>query len=154
MCPRNIVEGNIGLHVHEKYFCSIRKSQNISFNQVIKDELKQNFEVVDNVISDKHVESFIKYENKHKRVQSQLTNMINYDIEPFNTNKCVPYSNCIYKLSRVSGKNYRHITEQEYEKCRKHSIVFKGLDYFNKLLAYVLQFKGKAKRINNNNNNI
>ena len=104
MCPRNIVEGNIVLHVHENYFCLIRKPQNISFNQVIKDELKQNFKVVDNVISDKHVESFIKYENKHKRVQSQLTNMIVYDIETFNTSKCVPYSNCIHRLSKVSGK--------------------------------------------------
>ena len=30
------------------------------------------------------------------KVQSQLTNMIVYDKENFNTVKCVPFSNCIY----------------------------------------------------------
>ena len=30
-----------------------------------------------------------------KKVQSQLTNMIVYDIETFSTIKCVPYANCI-----------------------------------------------------------
>ena len=43
--------------------------------------------------------------------------MIVYDIETFNTIKCVPYSNCIYRLSNISGKYYRDITEKEYQKC-------------------------------------
>ena len=30
--------------------------------------------------------------------------MIVYDLETFNTIKCVPYSNCIYRLSKIAGE--------------------------------------------------
>ena len=147
--PRNITQRDTALKIHNNHFCLIWKSDRISFNQVIENELKPNFKVVDNVISDKHVKSYIKYEYKPKKVQSQLTNMIVYDIETFSTIKCVPYANCIYRLSKISGKYYRDISEKEYQKCLNDCIVFKGLDNINKMLDDVLQFKGEAKRINN-----
>ena len=75
--------------------------------------------------------------------------MIVYDIETFNTIKCVPYANCIYRLSKISGKYYRDISQKEYQKCLNDCIVFKGLDNINRMLDYVLQFKGEPKRINN-----
>ena len=75
--------------------------------------------------------------------------MIVYDIETFSTIKCVLYSNCIYRLSKISGKYYRDISEKEYQKCLNDCIIFKGLDNINKMLDYVLQFKGEPKRINN-----
>ena len=75
--------------------------------------------------------------------------MIVYDIEAFSTIKCVPYANCINRLSKISGKYYRDISEKEYQKCLNDCIVFKGLDNINKMLDYVLQFKGEPKRINN-----
>ena len=68
--------------------------------------MKLNFNVVDNVTSDKHVKSFIKYQYKLKKVQSQLTNMIVYDIETFNTDRAVPFAIAIYRLSKLSGKLY------------------------------------------------
>ena len=60
--PRNITRRNTALFVYNNHFCSIEKSSNISFNQVIENELKPNFKVIDNVISHKHVRSFIKNE--------------------------------------------------------------------------------------------
>ena len=66
--PRNFTQRNTALKIHENHFCLIWKSENISFNQVIEDELKPNFKVVDNVISDKHVKSFIKYEDNPKEL--------------------------------------------------------------------------------------
>ena len=75
--------------------------------------------------------------------------MIVYDIETFSTIKCVPYANCIYRLSKLSGKYYRDISEKEYQKCLNDCIVFKGLDNINKMLDYVLQYKGEPKRIIN-----
>ena len=60
--PRSVTQRNIALKVHNHHFCLIWKSNGTSFNQVIENELKQNFKVVDNVISDKHVKSFIKYD--------------------------------------------------------------------------------------------
>ena len=67
--------------------------------------------------------------------------MVVYDKDTFNTIKCVPYSNCIYRLSKISGKYNRDISEKEYQKCRKGCIVFKGLDNINEMLDYVSQFK-------------
>ena len=60
--------------------------------------------------------------------------MIVYDIEIFSTIKCVPYANCIYRLSKISGKYYRAIPEKNYQKCLNDRIVFKGLDNINKML--------------------
>ena len=148
VCPRNIAQRNIALKIHNNHFCLIWKSNGVSFDRAIK-ELKDNFRVVDNVISDKHVKSYIKYEYKPKKVQSQLTNMIVYDIETFSTIKCVPYANCIYRLSKISGKYYRDISEKEYQKCLNDCIVFKGFDNINKMLDYVLHYKGEPKRYNN-----
>ena len=146
VCPRNITQRNIALKIHNNHFCLIWKSNGVSFEKAIK-ELKDNFRVVDNVISDKHVKSFIKYEYKPKKVQSQLTNVVVYDIETFSTIKCVPYANCFYRLSKISGKYYRDISEKEYQKCLNDCIVFKGLDNINKMLDYVLQLKGEPKKL-------
>ena len=63
-------------------------------------------------------------------------------METFNTIKCVPYANCIYKPSKISGKNIRDILEKKYEKCLNDCIDFRGLDNIKERLDYVLQFKG------------
>ena len=78
--PRSITQKDIALNIHKNHFCLIWKSIGISYDKGIK-ELKDNFKVIDNVISDKHVKSYIKYEYKPKKSQSQLTNMIVYDLE-------------------------------------------------------------------------
>ena len=106
--PTNITQRNTALKIHNNHFCLIWKRDGISFDRA-KKELKHNFEVVGNVISDKHVKSFIKYEYKPEKVQSQLTIMVVYGIETFSTIKCVPYANCIYRLGKISGKYYRDI---------------------------------------------
>ena len=80
-------------------------------------------------------------------IQSQLTNLIVYDKETFNTVKCVPYVICIYTLSKFSGIHKRDTTEKEYQNCLNDCIVFKGLNNTNKMLDYVLQFKRDSKRI-------
>ena len=65
---RTIKQRNVALKLH-KYFCLIWKSNDISFNEAVK-QLKLNFKVVDNVISNKNVKSFIKYECKPKKVKN------------------------------------------------------------------------------------
>ena len=147
--PRNITQRNTALKIHNNHFCLIWKSDNVSFNQVIEDELKPNFKVVDNVVSDKHVESFIKYEYNPKKVKSPLTNVVVYDLETFNKNRAVPYCSCIYKLSKISGKDQRDISEQEYQKCLNDCVVFKGSDCINEMLDHVLSFKGEPKKVKN-----
>ena len=62
--PRTITQRKIAVRKHNIHFCLIWKSNDISFNKVIEDELKPNFKTVDNVISDKHFTSFVEYEYK------------------------------------------------------------------------------------------
>ena len=63
VCPRNTTQENTALKIHQNHFCLIWKTNGTSFDRAIK-ELKDNFRVVDNVISDKHVIIYIKYEYK------------------------------------------------------------------------------------------
>ena len=147
--PRTVTQRNTALKVHINHFCLIWKSDNISFNQVIENELKPNFKVVDNVVSDKHVKGFIKYEYNPKKVKSPLTNIVVYDLETFNKSRVVPYCSCIYKLSKLSGKYHRHISEQEYQKSLNDCVVSKGTDCINEMLDHVLSFKGEPKKVKN-----
>ena len=75
VCPRNITETHIALFMYKNHCCLFLKSKVISFNKTIE-ELKVNFEVVDNVMSAKQVKSFINYDYKPNKVQPQITNMI------------------------------------------------------------------------------
>ena len=63
--PRNITQRNTTLKIHETHLCLIWKSDGISFDKTIK-EIKDNFKVVHNIISDKPDESFVKYEYNPK----------------------------------------------------------------------------------------
>ena len=78
--PRNITHRNTSSFIHNNHFCLTWKSNGVSFNQVIEHELKSNFEIVD-VLTDKHVKSFIKYDYKPIEVQSPLTNIVVLDLE-------------------------------------------------------------------------
>ena len=67
VCPKNIPERNTTLKIHNNHFCLNWKSDGFSFNKAIK-ELKDNFKLVHNVVSDKQVKNFNKYEYKPKRL--------------------------------------------------------------------------------------
>ena len=146
--PINITQRNISLFIHN-HFCLNWKPNGISFNQAIEDELKPNFKVVDNVIPDKQVKSFIKNQYKPKKVQSPSTNVIVYDLETFDIVRVVPYCSCINKLSKISGKYNRDISAKEYQKCLNDFVVFKGTDCINEMLDHGLPFKGESKKVNN-----
>ena len=147
--PRTVTQRDTALKTHNNHFCLIWKSDRISFNQVIENELKPNFKIVDNVISDKHVKGFYKYEYNPKKVKSPLTNIVVYDLETFNKTRAFPYCSCIYKLSKLSGKYHRDISEQEYQKCLNDCVVFKGTDCINEMLDHVLSYKGEPKKDKN-----
>ena len=51
VCPRNITQRNIALKIDHNHFCLIWKSYGVSFDGAIR-KLKDNFKVVDNVMSD------------------------------------------------------------------------------------------------------
>ena len=54
VCPRNITKRNTAIKILNNHFCLIWKSDGISFDKALK-EMKDNFKVVDKVISNNHV---------------------------------------------------------------------------------------------------
>ena len=116
----------------------------MSFSKAVE-ELKISPKVVDNNISDKRGKNPIKY--KPKKVQFQLNNMIIYDLENINTDKCVTNSVSFYKLSKISGKYYRDITDRQFQKCKIDCGVFKGTNCINKMLGHALEFEGERKSV-------
>ena len=146
---RTFIEIKKALFIHNNHFCLLWESQNIIYNQAIKEELKPNFRVVDNVISDKLVTGFIKYEYKRKKVQPPLISIILHYLETLNKIRLVQYCSCIYKLSKLSGKYYRDRDKsgKEYQKSLNDCVVFDGGDCINEIIDHVLSFKGEAKII-------
>ena len=102
--------------IYNNRFCLISKTKDISFNTVIKEELKPNFKSVDNVISDKHVKSFVMFYNPEK-VQSPLTYIIVYDFETFYKGRAVPYCSSEMSDHVLSFKG-------EAEKVRKKRVEY------------------------------
>ena len=90
---RNTTLRKLFLFIYNNHFCLMWKSTNNSFTQAVE-EIKINFKVVDNVISDKHVKSFFKYEYKLKKVQSSLTKMNIYVFETYNNDRAVTFCIC------------------------------------------------------------
>ena len=69
-----------------------------------------------------------------------------YDLETFKKNRAVPLCSCIYKLSKISCKNHREISEKENQKCPNDCVVSKGTDCFNEMLDRVFCSKENQKK--------
>ena len=123
--PRSVTERNKALYLYNNHFFLIWKSQGVSFNQGVK-ELKDNFKIVDNYITDKNVNSHFKYEFIPKKIESHLTNFIVYDLETHNTDRARPYSMTFYRLSKIAGRYERDPTFEELQKSIKDTIAFAG----------------------------
>ena len=88
--PRTVTNRNSALFLYNIHFCLIWKSQGVSFNQAIQ-ELKDNFKIVDNYLTEENVNSHFKYEFIAKEIESHLANVIVYDLETHNTDRTRPY---------------------------------------------------------------
>ena len=72
--------------LYNNHFCLIWKSEGVSFNQAIQ-ELKNDFKIFDNFITEENVKSHFEYIYKPKKIESHLTNFIVYDLETHNTDR-------------------------------------------------------------------
>ena len=70
--PRSVTDRINALFLYNNHFCLIWKSEGVSFNQAIK-ELKDNFKIVDNFITEENVNSHFEYEFIPKKIDSILT---------------------------------------------------------------------------------
>ena len=90
---RSVTERNNALYLYKNHFCLLWKSQGVSFNQAVQ-ELKINFKIVDNYITEEIANSHFAYIYKPKKIESHLTNFITYDLETQNTDRARPYVFC------------------------------------------------------------
>ena len=140
--PRSVTERDNALYLFNNHFCLIWKYENISSKQA-KQELKDNFKIVDSYITAENVNSHFKYEFIPKKIESHLTNFIVYDLETHNANRARPYVFCFYRLSKLSGRYNRDLTLDEIDKCKKDTIAFDGNDCVEKSLDFCLKLKGE-----------
>ena len=153
--PRSVTDRNNALFLYNNHFCLIWKSENDSFKQVIK-ELKDNFKLVDNYITEENAKSYFEYIYKPKEIESHLANLIVYDLEAHNTDRARPYVFCFYRLSKLAGRYKRDLTHEKVAKCKEDTITFDGDNCVVKILAFCLKIKGdeykdkKGKVLENN----
>ena len=114
--PRSVTDRDNALFLYNIQFGLIWKSENLNFNQSIK-ELKDNFKIVDNFQTEEYVNSLFKYEFIPKKIESQLTKFIVYDLETHNTDRARPYVFC---SSKLAGKdNKEKLSSYELDECKK-----------------------------------
>ena len=146
--PRTITNRDSALYLYNNHFCLIWKSQGVCFNEAIN-ELKANFEMVDNFITDENVNSHFKYEFIPKKINSHLTNFIVYDLETHNTNRARPYNMTFYRLSKISGRYERDPTQEEVQKSIEDTMAFAGDNCINNALDFCLKLKGEERKVKN-----
>ena len=136
------------MYLYNNHFCLIWKSQGVSFNQAIQ-ELKANFRMVDNYITEENVTSHFKYEFTPKKIESQMTNFILYDLETHNTDRARPYNITFYRLSKIVGRYERYPTKEELQKSIDDTIAFSGDDCIYNAQDYLLKLKGEERKVIN-----
>ena len=148
--PRTVTNRDSALYLYNNHFCLIWKSQGKSFKDGIQ-ELKNNFKIVDNYVTEENVNAYFKYEFIPKKIESHLTNFIVYDLETYSTDRARPYCISFYRLSKLAGRYSRDLNPSELDKCRKDTIVFDGDDCIEKALDFCLKLKGEERRTSLNN---
>ena len=148
--PRTIIIRESALYLYNNHFCLIWKSPGKSFKDAIQ-ELKNNFKIVDNYITEENVNAYFKYEFTPKKIESHLTNFIVYDIETYSTDRARPYNMTFYRLSKIAGRYYRDPTLEELQKSINDTVAFSGDNCINDALDHIIKFKGEERKVNNKN---
>ena len=146
--PRSVANTDSALYLYNNHFCLIWKSQGVSFNQAIQ-ELKNNFKIVDNYVTDENVNSHFKYEFTPKKNESHLTNFFVYDLETHNTDGARPYNMTFYRISKIAGRYERDPTPEELQKSIKDTIAFAGDNCIGNALDFCIRLKGEERKVKN-----
>ena len=143
--PRSITEKNIALFLYNNH-CLIWKTEKVSFNQAPK-ELKDNFKIVDNYITEENVDSQINYEFIPQKNESHLTNFIVYDLGNHNTDRAKPYIMNFNRLSKIAGRYERDPTQKDLRKSINDNLSFVGDNCIGNALDFLLKFKGDERKV-------
>ena len=146
--PRSVTNRDRALFIYNNHFCLIWKSEGVSFFRDVK-ELKDNFKIVDNYITEENVTSHFEYEFIPKKIESHLTNFIVYDLETHKTDRARPYNMTFYRLSKIAGRYERDPSQEELQKSIDETIAFAGDNCIGNALDFCLKFKGEERKVKN-----
>ena len=144
--PRSITERKKVLYVYNIHFYSIRKSEGGSFSKALE-EVEKNFKLIDIVVSHDNVDNYFKYDLKTKKIESQRSNVIVYDLETYDKNEAVRYCLSLNWLGKLAEWHNRDLTDEEYEKCQKSTNFFDGNDCIEKMMVWLSGLKGEPTKI-------
>ena len=91
------------MYLYNNHFCLKWKSEGISLSQAVQ-ENKDNFNIVDNFITEETVKSDFEYIYKPKKIESHLTTFFVYDLGTHNMDRARPYVFCFYRLNKLAEK--------------------------------------------------
>ena len=146
--PRGVTNRHRALFLYNNHFCSLWKSEGVSFNQAIK-ELKDNFKTVDNYITEENVQTQFEYIYKPNKTETHLTNFFVYDLETHNNDRARPYNMTFHRLSKIAGRYERDPTQEELKKSINDTMAFARDKCISNSLYFSLNFKGQELKINN-----
>ena len=101
------------LFLYNNHFCLKWKSEGVSFDNVIKNEVKDSFKRVNIYITEENAKSFSEYKHIPNKIESHPTKFITSDLETLNTDRSRPYVFCFYRLSNLSSRCDRNLTPDE-----------------------------------------
>ena len=134
------------MYLYNNHFCLFWKSEGVSFEDAIK-ELKNNFRLVDNYLTEENFNSHFKYEFTPKKIESKLTNCFVYDLETHNTDRARPYNLTFYRLSKIAGRYEPDPTQEELKKSIDDTIAFSGDNCIGNSLGFCLKVNGNERKV-------
>ena len=76
-----------------------------------------------------------------------MTNLSEYDLETYNTDRTRPFKITLYQLRKIAAISNCDLTPYKMEKCRKDTLVFDGDNCISKALDFLLKFKGQERKV-------
>ena len=136
------------MFLHDNQFCVTWKSEGVSFKKA-NTELKDNFKIYDNHVTEENVNSHFNYEIISKRRESHLTNFIVYDLETHNTDRARPYCIYFYRLSKIAGRYQQDPTQEELKKSTNDTLSFVGDNCVGNALDFLVKLRGEKRKVKN-----
>ena len=116
--PRSVKEEFKALHSWNNNCFLIKKSECVSFSKTVE-EIKSKTTIVKNRMSFGNSNSFLKYEYKPEKIESQVNNFAVYELENFYIVRALLYCVSLYRLNKIASKINRDIKLEEYRNYKK-----------------------------------
>ena len=150
--PRSVTQRNICLYIHDNHFCVIRKINQSTFPDAIR-ELKDDFKYESNELSDVILKQVIEYKFPISYEKNCIFAVFAFDLETCNLKNqpyCEEYAASVYHLNRLYECFNGDLTEKELKIERENVHVFdrENNNPVLDMVSYVINnYKGKPEII-------